>query len=141
MGGEEAVSEVIINSNLGEVKKELKDRVSIILEALGLEAQGNAIDEITSMKAVDTGRLRNSITWVTATGQGNPNQQGGEPAKPEDYKPNGTPEEGKVYIGTNVEYGPYIELGTHKMAARPFLKNAIINHQEQYKQKVKDGLR
>lgn len=135
------MSDVIVTSNLGEVKKELRDRIPVILEALGLEAQGNAIDEITSMKAVDTGRLRNSITWVTAGGQGEVNTQPGESAKSEDYKPNGTPDNDKVYIGTNVEYGPYIELGTYKMAARPFLKNAIMNHQEKYKQIVKDGLK
>lgn len=134
------MSNVTVNSNADEVKNALLSQKAIVLEALGLEAQGNAIDEITSMEAVDTGRLRNSITWATATGQGLPNQQGGEAAKPEDYKLSGTPEEDKVYIGTNVEYGPYIELGTSKMAARPFLKSAIMNYQKKYKQIVKEGL-
>jgi hypothetical protein len=27
-------------------------------------------------------------------------------------------------VGTNVEYGPYVELGTDRMAARPFLRPA-----------------
>ena len=31
----------------------------------------------------------------------------------------------KAVVGTNVEYAPYVELGTHKMAARPFLRNAL----------------
>lgn len=135
------MSEIEIKSNVDEVKKELLSRKEIVLEALGIEAQGNAIDEITHMEAVDTGRLRNSITWVTSTGQGKANTQGGEAAKPEDYKPNGEPDDDKVYIGTNVEYAPYIELGTVKMAARPFLKNAVMNHQKRYKEIVRDGLK
>ena len=52
---------------------------------------------------VDTGRLRSSIT--------NEVGQDGE---------------GLVaVIGTNVEYAPYVELGTSKMAAQPFLLPAL----------------
>lgn len=52
---------------------------------------------------VDTGRLRSSIT----------NELGQDA-------------EGLVaVIGTNVEYAPYIELGTSKMAAQPFLLPAL----------------
>lgn len=53
--------------------------------------------------AVRTGRLRGSITW--RLGQ----------------------DELGLYadIGTNVEYGPYVELGTSRMAARPFLVPAL----------------
>lgn len=52
---------------------------------------------------VDTGRLRSSIT----------NEIG---------------EDGDglvATIGTNVEYAPYVELGTSKMAAQPFLLPAL----------------
>jgi len=28
------------------------------------------------------------------------------------------------YVGTNVEYAPYVEFGTRKMAARPYLRPA-----------------
>jgi len=52
---------------------------------------------------VDTGRLRSSIT----------NEMG-------------TDAQGLVAtIGTNVEYAPYVELGTSKMAAQPFLLPAL----------------
>lgn len=30
-----------------------------------------------------------------------------------------------VVIGTNVEYAPYVHYGTYKMAARPFLQDAL----------------
>ena len=52
---------------------------------------------------VDTGRLRSSITNEL-----------------------GTDADGLVaVIGTNVDYAPYVELGTSRMAAQPFLLPAL----------------
>lgn len=36
-------------------------------------------------------------------------------------------------IGSAVKYAPYVELGTYKMAARPFLRPAAENHGAEYK--------
>lgn len=52
---------------------------------------------------VDTGRLRSSITNELGT-----DAQGLLAA-----------------VGTNVEYAPYVELGTSRMAAQPFLLPAL----------------
>lgn len=99
----------------GEVKAELNNKVSTILEALGIEAEGNAVDEITTLGAVDTGRLRASISH----------------AHDDKY----------AYIGTNVEYAPYVELGTSRMASRPFLRNAVSKYIDDYKRIIEDGLK
>lgn len=109
------MSDLIIKNNSNLVKEELNRRIPIILEAVGLQAEGNAVTEITSLGAVDTGRLRASISHAS--------------------------DENSAYIGTNVEYAPYVELGTRKMAARPFLKNAVANYTDEYKQIVEDGLK
>ena len=34
-------------------------------------------------------------------------------------------EKRKAVIGTNIEYAPYVEMGTSKMSARPFLRPAL----------------
>ncbi len=52
---------------------------------------------------VRTGRLRNSITW----------RAGHSPSGP------------YVDVGTAVLYGPFVELGTSRMHARPFLRPAL----------------
>ena len=57
--------------------------------------------------SVDTGRLRNSISHTVD----------GEAA----------------YIGTNVEYAPYLELGTKKITAHHYLKRAVTEHKDEYK--------
>lgn len=87
-------------------------------EVLAAEAQARARAlEIIGGKAesyakrlcpVDTGRLRNSIT----------HQQFDDHTE---------------IIGTNVEYAPFVELGTVKMGARPYLRPAAENHTEEYK--------
>lgn len=108
------MSEVIINSHVGEVKAELRNRIPTILEALGIEAEGNAVTEITDLGAVDTGRLRGSITHAV--------------------------DDDSAIVGTDVEYGVYVEMGTYKMQARPFLRNAIENYVDDYKNIVEAGL-
>lgn len=75
------------------------------LEKVGLVAEGYAKEACP----VDTGRLRNSITHSIDAG------------------------EKAVYIGTNVEYGPYVELGTSRQEAKPFLKPAAQDHGSQYR--------
>lgn len=106
---------VTFTTHVPEIKAELANKVPVILEALGLQAEGNAVDEITTLGAVDTGRLRGSISHAVGKDE--------------------------AYIGTNVEYAPYVELGTYRMAARPFLRNAITNYQDEYKKIIEEGLK
>lgn len=42
-------------------------------------------------------------------------------------------DEDTVYLGTNIEYAPYVEMGTVKMEARPYLRPAITDNLEEYK--------
>ena len=77
------------------------------LTAIGSSAETHTKENITADKLVDTGRLRNSISHSVD----------GEAA----------------YIGTNVEYAPYLELGTKKITAHHYLKRAVTEHKDEYK--------
>lgn len=81
------------------------------LEMIGIKAEGYAKKDCP----VDTGRLRNSISHAQ--------------------------EKDTAYIGTNVEYAPYVEFGTSKMASRPFLRDAATNHSDEYKNIVEKVLK
>lgn len=96
----------IDQNNIGDVLSELELKEAKALEMIGIKAEGYA----KALCPVDTGNLRDSITHQV------------------DLSVDG------VYIGTNVEYGPYVELGTVKMEKRPYLKPAIENHMSEYKQ-------
>jgi HK97 gp10 family phage protein len=86
------------------------EAVNRALEAIGIQAEGNAKLELENTpRRIDTGNLRNSISYSV---------QSNEEA---------------VYIGTNVEYAPYVHDGTIKMAANRFLKNAAERNAAEYK--------
>ena len=99
-------------SHRAELEKEVQQAAARALEIIGGMAESYA----KAICPVDTGRLRNSITHM---------------------QENATTE----VIGTNVEYAPYVELGTKRngkqlMAARPYLRPAAENHSEEYKQVI-----
>lgn len=117
------------------------------LDAAGMQAATLAARELQkSPERIDTGLLRNSITWAV----------GGKPAaissysadRPSKYMnedsvwsilqaarpssgtysgtaPADTNKTRSVYVGTNVEYAIYVHEGTKRMAPNHFLKNAI----------------
>ncbi len=124
----------------GNVLKEFRHKVQLALRLIGEQAEGYAKEDCP----VDTGRLRNSITYVTASEQGaaNVNKYSGSAAngqtdaKPSDYKPKGKPEDDSVYIGTNVEYAAYIEYMSmaHKVGKAHFLRDAATTHNARYKE-------
>jgi HK97 gp10 family phage protein len=75
--------------------KSMDQAVNVALTASALVVEGQA----KALVPVDTGNLRNSIT----------HELGKKEAR----------------VGTNVEYAPFVELGTVKMAAQPYLNPAL----------------
>lgn len=123
---------VSINTNK-DVEKYTEESILQALEMIGLKAESYAKAEITNNGSVDTGLLRNSIAHAV------------------------TGKEYKVYIGSNVYYAPYVELGHHQTPGRfvpqigkrlkaswvqpkPFIKPAVMEHIEEYKQILENTL-
>ena len=102
--------DVDLQSNVSLFQNALPEQIARALEAIGLTAEGYAKAECP----VDTGRLRNSISHAR--------------------------DDEAAYIGTNVEYAPYIELGTSRMKPRPYLRPAVTEHSDEYKEIVKAAL-
>lgn len=115
------------------------------LEAIGLAAEAQAKKEITYREAVDTGRLRNSITYALAGKEAHIKtykaSKGGKGR--ETYHYDGVAEGKKgsaVYIGTNVEYAPFVELGTVNMDPKPFLRPAAEENADKYEKLMRKSL-
>ena len=126
-----------ITDNSEIVKEEMQAAVLRALEKCGLTAEGYA----KKLCPVDTGNLRGSITHQVS------------------------PEEQAVYVGTNNEYAAYVELGTgkyvpggrqeawtyqdakgnwhitHGQRAQPYLKPAVADHAQTYRQIIEDELK
>lgn len=99
--------------NTEAIQDAIVDGIMEGLEKIGLVAEGYA----KAKCPVDTGRLRNSITHVLKGGI--------SPA---------------VCIGTNVEYGKYVEEGTSRHDAQPFLRPAATEHGSEYKAIMQESL-
>ena len=98
--------------NTDEVLKGISDAAERALNRIGLSAEGYAKKECP----VDTGNLRNSITHEVVQS------------------------EKAVYIGTNVEYAAYVELGTVRTKAKPYLKPAATEHSAVYKRIIEEEM-
>ena len=103
------------------------------LTAIGATAETHTKENITADKLVDTGRLRNSITYATGDYLGVGTYTDNKKKKYSDAKARNTPKDDEVAIGTNVEYAPYLELGTKKITAHHYLKRAVTEHKDEYK--------
>lgn len=128
---------VVFNDYSADVLNEFHDAVLRALERCGGQAEGYAKD----LAPVDTGNLRNSISHTVDED---------EPA---------------VYIGSNTSYAPYVELATGIYAeggrptpwvyqddegnwhwtagnkAQPFLKPAVADHAQTYRNIIEDELK
>ena len=113
---------------------------------MGLQAVRFAVDKISSYPAVDTGLLRNSITYAVsgqeAFTQSYRADTGTETGSYSGTVPNESdPNKKSVYIGTNVEYAPYVELGVRGKTGRPFIKPAASEHSDVYRRILEDELK
>lgn len=114
------VLEVRLN-NCDLAAREIRAATRRALETIGLLAEGYAkracpvgTPESTGIPGYVGGTLRDSITHEVS----------GDSA----------------YIGTNVEYAPYVELGTRYMDPRPYLRPAATEHGETYRRIVRSHL-
>lgn len=122
---------VILRDNSKEVLQKLDDAAYKALVAIG----ETSVTAVKKNCPVDTGRLRNSITYA-ASGHSTSvasyrrdNVAGGVKGKHTYYGYGagaiGTEDEKAVYIGTNVEYAPYVEYGSKGREATHFFSGGI----------------
>lgn len=110
------VTSVQVINHSAEVIEAMRKQVLLGLSAVGQEVEGYAKDECP----VDTGRLRNSITNQVVDS------------------------EQAVYVGTNVEYAPYVEFNdkaVHTSGKAHFLRDAATTHVDRYKAIIDAALR
>ncbi len=128
---------VEFTDNSDEVLREFKAACLRALERCGMKAEGYAVD----LAPVDTSNLKQHITHAVNEA------------------------ELAVYIGTNVEYAAYVELGTGKYypggrptpwayqdakgewhwtagsRAQPYIKPAVADHGQTYRNIIEDAMK
>lgn len=122
---------ITFTSHKKEIQSQLNDALDRAMMTVGMMGESEAKRNLTKNKSVDTGLLRNSITYA----------RGGKPANISGYSadrgegsgsysgsaPSDSKDQCTVYIGTNVEYAPYVELGTSRSVEKPYLRPAATS--------------
>lgn len=105
------MADIEIKDNRHQTFDELQRAIETALEECGLVAETYA----KTLCPVDTGLLRNSITH---TKKGN-----------------------SEYIGSDVEYSTFQEIGTFNITGKHFLQKAVADHAEEYKKIIEKHLK
>lgn len=127
----------IVFNNIPEIVEEVQEVLQRGIREMAIEVQARAMQNVRSVDAIDTGNLVNSIyvRWegkdtrpsaLVVGGRFYSEKQGtfievDNQNLAEEPKPVG---KFKAYVGVAANYGMYVEYGTYKMAARPFLTPA-----------------
>lgn len=107
----EGILEVRAN-NAKLIEENMNNAILMALEEIGLLCEGYA----KKLCPVDTGRLRNSITHAISNN------------------------ESAVYVGSNTSYAAYVELGSARQKAQPYLRPAATEHKSQYERILRSKL-
>ena len=127
--------------NTEEVLSALEAAIKRGNEAIGMTAERHAKKKCP----VDTGRLRNSITYALAGEESHVKSyranKGGKERATYTYEGTADGEKGSgVYIGTNVEYAVFVENGARGRTATHFLQDAATGHTDEYKRLMEDAM-
>lgn len=128
----------VTSDNSKEIQRKVAEAVDLALEEIGGEVMGYAIGLVPT----DTGLLKNSITYALhGKGTNETNYSADEPdrngvVRSGSYKGNAPDDSACVYVGSNVEYAAYVEMGSSdkKRKPKPYLKPAVENHKQLYRE-------
>ena len=105
--------QIIKKDYTDEVNKDIQSAITEALETIGKRVVAYAKADCP----VDTGKLRDSIQYVVDDS------------------------DNSLSVGTNVEYAPYVEMGTSRQKAQPFLRPAVTEHTDEYKKIFEDKMK
>lgn len=135
---------VEVVSQVDRHKKQVRQALVLALRKIGMKVE----DYVANLAPHDTGLLRNSITH--GLGGLNPSKavySADDVQKHPGYGhykgrfPQDDEEHVTLYVGTNVKYAKFQELGTVKMKAQPFLRPGIENNQAEFEAIIQDELK
>ena len=137
------MADVTIKDNSDEFRREMERKIDKALEMVGMQAEGEAKLELeNSPRRIDTGRLRNSITYAHRNKSGFTNSYNDDEGGHFSDEVGDVPEDDRsVYIGTNVEYAPEIHEGRPGLDPNRFLKNAVERNQSTYMRMIEETLK
>lgn len=100
----------VVQDNTEEFTLAMRQAIRSALREVGERVVGYATDIVP----VRTGNLRSSIAYDA--------------------------DDSQVIIGSDVPYASYVEEGTRNMRPRPYLRPAIVNHLDEYREIIRRAM-
>ncbi len=110
------VANIVFNDGTKAAIEQIKKTRDVALMESAIVMEGN----IALRCPVDTGHLRQSIGRKVRLYDGVSGEEKNDGL--ESYPPN----EGEAYVGTNVEYAPYVEYGTKYQRAQSYMRTGAV---------------
>lgn len=135
-----------------EALKELDFKIGKALYLAGIDVVAGTVEymtkiDFTGRDIIDTGKLMQSISFITSDYQSGINkvkQTAGNSEKKALITENdiitGKAPKNTMIWGSNVEYAEFVNNGTNKQDARHFLENGFYQSQKRMKQDIKQAL-
>jgi phage gpG-like protein len=143
-----AEMEVKVEDNTDKVKQQLNKAIEMVLFAWGTEGVAGCVEKASANEwgkdgtddTVDTGRYRAGFGFITPS-QG---KMSGTPTSASESTDNFAgqrADKDTVIIANNVEYAPFLEVGTSRMKARHIMKRGIESKIDTMKKDMKQILK
>lgn len=139
--------DIRVESHVDDVIRAVDEKIMLALDLMGEVAEGYAKEDCP----VDTGLLRNSITHVASGGTTSISSYHADKTSTGESAMTGTTGSVRIggysgtvgesgvrecYVGTNVEYAPYVEFMDsrhHNVGKAHFLRDGALNHVNELK--------
>lgn len=118
-----AAEVTITDNNIDVAREAMDDAISLALHEIGMQAVNYAKLELNRPKPHADGKVRPNVDTSTLVNSITHQVQGDT-----------------AYVGTNVEYAAYVELGTRKSRPYPYLVPAARDHAKEYGDIMKEYL-
>lgn len=103
---------IVFKDNSKQVLAHMDKNIAQALHRIGIKW----LEKVTPLVPVDTSRLQKSMTYQVDSSNK------------------------RVIVGSPVDYSIFVELGTSKMRAQPYLRPSILNYINDYKSEVQKAL-
>lgn len=123
-----------------------KEQIEKALYVAGIDIVGKTVEymsqkDFTGRDIVDTGKLRQSISFITSERQSGKNSSAATESVSADDLIRGKAPENQLIFGSDIQYANFVNNGTVKQPARKFLENGFNNAKEDVERHIEKVLK
>lgn len=129
-----------------QVKKACDEQIAKAMYVAGTDIVASTVDymskpDFTGKDIVDTGKLRQSISFITSEMASGKNNSSADVSPSANEVLTGRAGKGELIFGSNISYANFVNSGTVKQPARKFLQNGFYNSKDKVEKHIEKVLK